>query len=200
MTSVRGERGGLRELTRKAVQAEIASRAMDLFLEHGFDETTVEQIAAAVGMSGRSVFRYFPTKEDMVLGEMRAIGGELATALDQRPPDEPPWEALRRALDPQLRAPKNDGGKTLARATMMATTPSLRAAQRQKHAQWEELLVPGIARRLKGPTATRAMRARAITAAALACLDVAVATWTDLAGEKPLDLLLDIAIEAVRNE
>jgi AcrR family transcriptional regulator len=199
MVNTPARRGGLRELTRRAVQAEIASTAMELFLEQGFEETTVDQIAAAVGMSGRSVFRYFATKEDMVLGEMRAIGDDLAAALLRRPASEEPWEALRRALDEPLAALDSDGGKALARATMLSTTPALRAAQQQKHAQWHELLIPVLAPRLKSPSSTRELRAHAIVSAALSCLDVAVDEWTRSGGTKPLDRLLDSAIQAVRS-
>jgi AcrR family transcriptional regulator len=199
MTSASASRGGVREVARRAVQAEIAGKAMDLFLKQGFDETTVEQIAAAVGMSGRSVFRYFATKEDMVVGDMIEIGRGLAAALADRPADEPPWEALRRALDEPLNALKNDGGRALARTTMLATTPALRAAAQQKHAQWEELLVPGLAQRLKGPAATRELRARAIASAALSCLDVAVDIWAKSGGTRKLHVLLDTAFQAVRS-
>src|SRR5579862_1691044 len=99
MTNAPAPRGGVREVARRAVQAEIAGKAMELFLEQGFDRTTIDQVAAAVGMSGRSVFRYFATKEDMVLGDMLEIGRDLAAALEARPAEEPAWEALRRALD-----------------------------------------------------------------------------------------------------
>jgi AcrR family transcriptional regulator len=199
MTTAPASRDRLRAVTRRAVQAEIAGAAMDLFLKQGFDETTVDQIAAVVGMSGRSVFRYFATKEDMVLGGMLEIGRDVAAALEARPAGEPPWEALRRALDEQLNALKEDGGQALARATMLATTPALRAAAQQKHAQWEELFLPHVVRRVKGPAATRELRARAIVSAVLACLDVAVEMWTKSAGTKALDTLLDTAIQAVRS-
>jgi AcrR family transcriptional regulator len=199
MTTAPASRDRLRAVTRRAVQAEIAGAAMDLFLKQGFDETTVDQIAAVVGMSGRSVFRYFATKEDMVLGGMLEIGRDVAAALEARPAGEPPWEALRRALDEQLNALKEDGGQALARATMLATTPALRAAAQQKHAQWEELFLPHVVRRVEGPVATRELRARAIISAVLACLDVAVEMWTKSAGTKALDTLLDTAIQAVRS-
>lgn len=140
--SVTTRRSGLREATRRAVRAEISNAAMALFMEHGFEETTVEQVAAAVGMSGRSVFRYFATKEDIVVGAIEQVGHDLAAELRSRPSGEPAWEALRRAFDEPLRALENDGGIALARSTLLATTPSLRAAQQQKHAQWNDLLAP----------------------------------------------------------
>lgn len=171
---------------------------MRLFMEHGYEQTTIEQVAAAVGMSGRSVFRYFASKEDMVVGSMAQVGADIAAALQARPADEPAWEALRRALDGPLRDLNDDGGLALARSALLASTPALRAAQLQKHAQWSDLLVPGVISRLSGAPESRRLRARAIVAAALACLDVAVEDWTESGGEKPLAALLDAAIAAAR--
>src|SRR3954451_25459323 len=98
MTSTRTRGPGLRELTRRTVRAQIAERAVQLFIAQGFEETTVEQIASEVGMSARSVFRYFDTKEDMVVGSMQEAGDRLAAALADRPAGEGAWQALRAAL------------------------------------------------------------------------------------------------------
>jgi AcrR family transcriptional regulator len=76
----RRAKSGLREITRRAVRAQIADTAMALFVAHGFEQTTVDQIAAAVGISTRSVFRYFATKEDMVVGHLNEIGDKRADA------------------------------------------------------------------------------------------------------------------------
>jgi AcrR family transcriptional regulator len=194
-----GSQGGLRELTRRAVRVEIAEKAMELFLEQGFEETTIEQIAAAVGTSGRNVFRYFASKEEMVLGEMLERGNAVAVALQARPSTEGPWEALRNAFDDCLTNNRNDGGKALARATMLATTPSLRAASLFQSDQWVDLLYPHMLPHVAGAAATRELRARAIVCAALACLNVAVDAWTASAGRKRLDVLLATAFTAVAN-
>jgi AcrR family transcriptional regulator len=189
---------GLRELTRRAVRTQIAETAMELFVAQGFEATTVDQIAAAAGISARSVFRYFPTKEDMVVGLLADIGDKLASALEARPLDEPPWVALRHAMDAHLTDLTQDPTNKIATAVMLADTPSLRGALLAKRAGWEDALVPNITRRLKGPPARRALSARAIVAAALACLNNAVDEWARTGGTKPPDKLLDIAIAAVR--
>jgi AcrR family transcriptional regulator len=62
VTETRTAVGGLKERTRDAVRQEIAEAALLLFDEQGFDETTVEQIASAAGLSCRSFFRYFPRR------------------------------------------------------------------------------------------------------------------------------------------
>jgi AcrR family transcriptional regulator len=196
MSAERATRQSLRDVSRRAVRSEITSKAMALFVEHGFDQTTVDQIGKAVGISARSVFRYFATKEDIVLGNSMDIGLDLAAALDACQLDEPPWQAIRRALDEPLRALRVDGAAALAMATMLARTPSLRAARLERLAQWEELLVPNIARRVDGPEQTRQLRAHAITSCAMSCLNAAINEWTRLDGARPLDELFDLAIGA----
>ncbi|GHH77849.1 TetR family transcriptional regulator [Streptomyces sulfonofaciens] len=94
-----GREPGLRERTRRAVQQEIVETANGLFVARGYENTTIEDIAAAVGMSRRSVFRYFPTKEDIVVGKFDFVAQDMLVALRARPAAEPVWESLRRTFD-----------------------------------------------------------------------------------------------------
>jgi AcrR family transcriptional regulator len=198
VTSGKAEPGGLRDVTRRAVRAEIAAKAMDLFLEQGFDETTVNQVAAAVGMSSRSVFRYFDSKEEMVIGELVELGHEVAAALERRPDDEDPWIALRHAL--QVCVDSLEGQEVgRRRATMLASTPSLRTAMLDKQMRWQEALVPHIEKRLPVTGELRALQARALVSTALACLDVAATAWTEPPGDRSLRDLVDVAFAAIRS-
>lgn len=74
----------LRERRRLATQAEIEQVAMDLFARNGSERTTVDDIAAAAGVSPRTFFRYFGTKEDAALGANRAFDAALAERLEDR--------------------------------------------------------------------------------------------------------------------
>jgi len=162
-------------------------------------KSMIVQIAAEVGMSGRSVSRYFASKEDMVVGNLRLIGQGIADRLAGRPQDEPPWEAIRRALDEHLDKLNSDpGGTLLATSVMLASTPTLRAALANKHKEWEDLLVPLVASRLTDPSEQCELQARALVSAALACLSTAVAEWSRSGGAKRVDVLVDSAIAAVR--
>jgi AcrR family transcriptional regulator len=190
---------GLRELTRRAVRAQIAETAMSLFASQGFAETTVDQIATAVGMSARSVFRYFPTKEDMVVGHLDEIGGKLAAALEARPRTEPVWTALRRAMQGHLDNLTADTDANVAMALMLSRTPALQPALLEKRARWVEALVPGVRLRLSGRADAKEIKARAIASSALACLNIAADTWADSGGTNPIGKLLDVAIAAVRD-
>ncbi|WP_335990627.1 TetR/AcrR family transcriptional regulator [Glycomyces sp. MUSA5-2] len=92
--------GSLREVSRRAVQSRIARAAEELFVDKGFEETTVDEIAAAVGMSQRSFFRYFASKDEVVLDSLERLGEDLAARLAARPAGEHEWDSLRRAFDP----------------------------------------------------------------------------------------------------
>jgi AcrR family transcriptional regulator len=74
----------LRERRRLATQAEIEQVALDLFARNGSERTTVDDIAAAAGVSPRTFFRYFATKEDAALGANRAFDAALARRLEER--------------------------------------------------------------------------------------------------------------------
>lgn len=95
-----GAGGSLREVSRRAVQSRIARIAEELFVAKGFEETTVDEIAAAVGMSQRSFFRYFASKDEVVLDSLERLGLELAVRLEARPLDETEWDSLRHAFEP----------------------------------------------------------------------------------------------------
>src|SRR2546421_3984112 len=89
----------VRERARRSVRLELTLLAQDLFVTKGYVQTTVDDIAAAAGMSKRTFFRYFASKEDLVVGKYEFLGDMLVDDLAARPHDEPVWESLRRAFD-----------------------------------------------------------------------------------------------------
>jgi AcrR family transcriptional regulator len=171
---------------------------MRLFLEQGFDKTTVEQIAAAAGMSRTSFFRYFANKEDVVLGNLEELGCRVLGALVGRPEHEPAWQALRHAFDVVVEEAAALPEHSLAQARMLHEAPSLKASHLGKQLSWwRDLLVPEIARRIGSKNKRYDPRPRAIVAAALACLNAAVEMWTDSNAAVDLPLLLDQAMSAL---
>ena len=172
---------------------------MDLFLEQGFEATTMDQIARAAGVSRRSLFRYFETKEDIVLGNLIELGRKSQVVLESRPMSEEPWVALRAAFQALADDPSNSLERSIKIGTMMTEAPSLRARYVEKHLQWMDLLVPNITRRLgTEPGEQPDPRAEAIVGAALACLDAATAGWVRLGGTRSAEDLFDEAVAAVR--
>ncbi len=170
---------------------------MDLFHEQGFDNTTVEQIVAATGMSRSTFFRYFANKEDVVLREVVAYGQRIAAALSQRPAQEPIWTALRMALDPLIHPDDDEQARQANR--MFNSSPSLKARHYEKTLSWQRLLIPEIAHRLGSEqTGESDPRPAALASSALACYDAAITCWISEENDTPLAALLDTAMHAVR--
>jgi AcrR family transcriptional regulator len=174
--------------------------AVKLFVEHGFHETTTDQIAARVGMSSRSLFRYFATKEDMVVGSLVPFGDRLAELVEERPSTESAWDAVHKALQQYVAEfLETMDGTAMTYGKLVDSTPALRLAMLDITEQWTEKLVPDVSRRLKGPVARRDYRARALVTAALSCLTTAGTEWVRTDGAKPVGQLLDLAITTVRS-
>ncbi|MFI1384842.1 TetR family transcriptional regulator [Embleya sp. NPDC020886] len=117
---------GLRERKKLKTRQSIRHQAYRLFAEHGYDATTVDEIAAAADVSRSTFFRYFPTKEDVVLtDEYDSVFGD---ALAARPADEPIVAAIRHAMTESLaHIFTADRDELLYRNRMIFTIPALRA-------------------------------------------------------------------------
>lgn len=165
----------LRQMTRDAVRARIADAAIDLFAEHGFDHVTVDQIASSVGISTRSFNRYFPAKEDVVMGEGAAWGELVRDAFAARPAQEPVWSSLQAAYQSMLATSSGQQDRQKLAMRVLVSAPTLRARNLEKHLAWAQMLAPLVAARLTGTDV--GVRAEAIVQASLACLDVALITW-----------------------
>jgi AcrR family transcriptional regulator len=87
---------GLRERKKARTRASLREHALRLFREHGYQATTIEQIAAAAEVSPSTFFRYFPTKEDLVLQDDLDV--RMFEAFERQPLDLPPITAIRTAM------------------------------------------------------------------------------------------------------
>jgi len=116
----------LRERLRQRTADEIERAALDLFLRHGYEATTIDQIADAAGISGRTFFRYFPTKEAVLFRDHLEKVERFRTELGRVDPNDGPVRRIRRALVAAER-PSEETGLARARASLMAGNPSLRA-------------------------------------------------------------------------
>jgi AcrR family transcriptional regulator len=92
---VHERRAGLRERKKERTRELIASTALALFAERGYARTTVAEIADAAEVSERTVFTYFPTKEDILFSDHAELRRSLAQALAARPPGAPALDVLR---------------------------------------------------------------------------------------------------------
>jgi AcrR family transcriptional regulator len=159
------------------VQSRIARAAEALFVAKGFEETTVDEIAATVGMSQRSFFRYFASKDEVVLDSIERLGEELARALEARPPGEPEWDSLRRSFDPIVErlndAEKREHDQALHR--IVDTSPRLFAAYLGRLDQLQRSLAERLlARAVASGREPDGLVLRATVGCAFACLHAAM--------------------------
>jgi AcrR family transcriptional regulator len=141
---------GLRERKRQQVHEAISTAAISLFLERGFDQVSVAEVAASAGISKPTLFKYFATKEDLVLHGISDHQGEAARVVRRREPGEEPLAALHRHFLEGLerREPVtglNDHPAVLGYHRMIFETPSLAARVLHYMAKDEEALAEALA-------------------------------------------------------
>jgi AcrR family transcriptional regulator len=123
---------GLRERKKARVRETIAATAIRLFLESGFDQVSITDVAREAEVARRTLFHYFPTKEDLVLQRFADHEDEAARIVRARRPDQPPLDALREALLEALRQRDpntglNDDPEVMAFLRLISDTESLAA-------------------------------------------------------------------------
>lgn len=142
--------GGLRERKRLAAMLRIQAVALDMFEERGFDEVTVEEIADASDVSPSSVYRYFGTKEEIVLWDEYDV--EMDAWLLQAVQVEVPLEGLRALIMTALDTVTDEDLVTIKRRlTLALTTPALEQAATARTYQLAELVGRVLADRLGRP-------------------------------------------------
>ena len=182
----------LAEVGRAAIRAELAARALDLFLREGYEAVTFNDLAAAAGVSRSTVLRHFGTKEDIVLSAVDTGGRQVADALRMRPAEEDDWTALRRAFDTAVQPYHQDPGRALALTRLVQDVRTLRAYGLEKQGGWQSLLAEALAQRA-GSSESPALHYWVWAGAALVCMNAAVQRWCASDGQLDLVALLDEA-------
>jgi AcrR family transcriptional regulator len=181
----------LRERKKIKTRQAIRNAAYRLFEEQGYDETTVEQIAAAAEVSPSTFFRYFPVKEDVVLTD--EYDPLIAASIASRPPDEPIVESMRIAVGTLVRQLyESEQNEVLQRMRLVRAVPALRARMGENLDTACDLVVHAFAKRSGRPAD---LEVRVVAAAVLGGWQQALLHWVDTGGVEPLPDLLDRALE-----
>ena len=179
---------GLRERKKQKTRWAIQEHALRLIGEQGYDATTVEQIAAAAEVSPSTFFRYFPTKEDVVLAD--DYDPLLLAAYEAVPPEVAPIAALRQAMhDSFSEIGPEEQARVLERTKLSLSVPALRARALENLAGTIALLAEPIARRLGRDPSD--LGARTLAGAFLGAMLVAIFEWVETDGARPLPDLMD---------
>jgi AcrR family transcriptional regulator len=189
---------GLRERKKKRVRDEIIAAALARFAKHGFDKTTIDDVVKDVGVSRRTFFRYFETKEDVVTAWFEKPRVGLREALEARPIDEPPFESMRWAFSSVAGTYEAERAEVLLVERLVATTASIRGRKQERLAEHARILSDVFARRL-GMDGERELLPRVIGKVALAAANAALDTWIAGGGKGSLRKLVDEAMRFLEN-
>ncbi|MFE7468859.1 TetR family transcriptional regulator [Streptomyces sp. NPDC057499] len=176
---------------RRLVSGELTEAALQLLASKGFDAVTIDEIATAAGVSKRTFFRYFASKEDVVVQFLGDMGAGMREELAARPAGERPSAALLRAVSVSLAAcaHPDHAERALRVVRLILRTPALRARFMERQAQWCDDLTAELARR-PGPGADDGLYPRLAAGMALTAFDAVLERWSDGGGaEDPLALL-----------
>lgn len=176
-----------------ATKHAIQEHALRLFVEKGYDATTVDEIAAAAGVSHMTFFRYFPRKEAVVeYDEYDPLLEELVVA---RPAHEPPLTALHNAIRAGLeKILSTDREALLIRTRLVLRNPVLRARNVVAQDATRDLFASAMARRAGSTEADYAMTV--LASAVLGAIGVAIQSWADR-DDADLVALVDAAFAAL---
>jgi AcrR family transcriptional regulator len=161
---------GLRERKKQRTREAIATVALKLFAERGYQQTTVAEIAEAAEVSKGTLFAYFPSKEEIVFADTAPLREELHHELEHRSNGLSAVETLRAFVGDHLIAP---GPRELLRERLIAENEQLRVHYRARMAEVEDALAAAIAADLDEPA--DGLRPRIAAAAAMSALTIAKA-------------------------
>lgn len=132
----------------RTTRDEVAKAALRLFVEHGFEQTTLEDVAACVGVSRRTILRYFRSKNDIVWGSFDEQLESLRARFAAADPGEPLMDVIRSAV-----VAFNDYGESVLpelrdRMTLITGVPALQGHAMIRYADWCAVIAEFVAQRL----------------------------------------------------
>ncbi|MCU1486707.1 MAG: regulatory protein TetR [Actinomycetia bacterium] len=144
---------GRREANKRRTRETLERAAFDLFLEQGYDQTSVTELAAAADVAERTFFRYFATKDDVVFAKLdediddflRHLGAELRS-------DAPSWADIARGVEAFCRHYEPEKAVTQRRSQLVMQTPFLAERAHVGQAKWRQAMTTLLAERYGRPT------------------------------------------------
>jgi AcrR family transcriptional regulator len=187
---------GLRERKRRETAKRIADVAIGLFIEKGYNETTLDDIAAEAGISRRTFFYYFKSKDDILLSMQSGMGDMLAAALRDEPQAKRPLEAMRDAVVKACALyPADD---MMAMDRIMRSSETVQARKQASYIQHERTLFTAL--REKWPEPERETALRLVAMMAIGAIRLSLDALSREGGKRPLADLLREAFDALERE
>jgi AcrR family transcriptional regulator len=173
---------------RQLVSNELSEAALQLLALKGFDAVTIDEIAATAGVSKRTFFRYFASKEDVVVQFLADMGTDMRVALEARPIGEQPSVALQHTVWVSMAACADHSDRALRVVQLILRTPALRARFLERQDQWRDDLAAELAQRL-GLDPETDLYPQLAAGMALTAFDAVLQRWSGSDGvEDPAEL------------
>ncbi len=189
-----GTRPARRGRPRGTSTRELELIALRLFAEQGFHDTTIEQIAAAAGVSTRTFFRYFDAKSSVLWQTFDTEVDAIRAALAEAPDDLPVMDAVRHAVLAANHYRAEDVAELRTRMTLVSTVPELAASATVRYDAWERAISEFVGRRVGQPADS--LFPHAAGRATLAACRAAYERWA-VRADADLTVYLDAALRAL---
>ncbi|WP_280724852.1 TetR family transcriptional regulator [Kitasatospora sp. MAA4] len=193
---------------RQQMRQDLAASAMELFATQGYEETTVDQIAAAAGVARRTFFRYFRSKEEAIFPDHDDTLVRVADLLASSAPDEHPLDVVCRGIKEVLRMYASTPGVSVARYQLIRQVPALREREIAVVARYERLFTRYLLGRFDAaedipPSWQRggdddSMLAEVSAAAVVAAHNHVLRRWLRAGGRGDVEAQLDHSFEVIR--
>jgi AcrR family transcriptional regulator len=196
MQNVLPKTEGLRERNRRQTLQRITEVGIELFLAKGYDATTLDEIAAAAGISRRTFFYYFRSKDDILLAHLASYADALRVTILESASAGEPIDVMRDALV-KLSA-RFESPRTIAIVRVIRETGTLHASRQARQLQLEQAACDAL--RELWPAKERRDRLRLVAMASMALMRLVVDAWIEQDGKRPLAKDIQKAFRDLRAE
>jgi AcrR family transcriptional regulator len=186
---------GLRERKRRETLQRISEVGLRLFMAKGYDATTLDEIAAEAGISRRTFFYYFESKDDIILAYVGVFAEALKTAVKESAASNTPLDRVQDAVTKVFG--RIETSKLLTIVRFMGESMTL-GVKRRKDLQFEQAIFETLCE--IWPAKNRRTRLRLVTMASIGATRVAVGAWREQNGKRPLASYIREAFNDLRAE
>lgn len=187
---------GLRERKRRETLRRITDAGMRLFIEKGYEATTLDEIAIAAGISRRTFFYYFKSKDEILLSLQSGMGDMIVDALRDAPRDQRPLDAIRDAIVKVCALIPAD--EMIAIDGVMRASEAVQARKQASYIQHEKALFAAL--RERWPEPERETGLRFVAMLAIGAMRLSFDALSREGGKRPVAELLHETFEALKGE
>ena len=187
---------GLRERKRRETLRRITDAGIALFIAKGYEATTIDEIAVAAGISRRTFFYYFKSKDDILLSLQSGMGAMIADAVRRAPEAARPLDAIRDAVVAVCASVPTDDMIVLDR--LMRSSEAVRARKQASYVEHEQTLFAALQERW--PERRSEVALRLVAMLAIGTIRLSTEKFHSEGGQRPIEQVLREAFDALEGE